>query len=340
MSKSKADTLGYLQKKWLGPADELRERLSQLEEADAAIKLMDSTQALNLLQNLDWIAQRFEELEAGGMDLRPERGRFQTVKGQIEKKPSVLLRAIGGPTALVQHRSAPAPPRENSWWYLDEIAEVQQKKTLRRYGIILAVIVVIIGALVLLFNTVLKPSPEAIARLNAQNDANFAIDEGDFELALTILEDGLNKVPEDPSLLILKGVVQQELGDEAAAAEIFAQVQEMLDDPTALYLMRARLYLRMNQPEKATQEIEVALDLDEENAMAWLLLGQALVVQGHYYDALQSYEIASDIAFETDENEVYVLSKMALGQLRQSPPPLVGTDESQTPIPTEEGNTD
>lgn len=333
MTKSKLD---YLQEKKLGPADELREKLDELGETHFGIKSMDSTRALALLRDLDWVDSNFNELEAGGMDLRPERGRFQSIQGGLEKKAGSLLDAVGGPTVLREHRPSPPPPPERWWWYINELVAANRQRQMRRVIIGLVVVLLIFGGLILVFNTILAPSPEAIARLNAENDAYLAVEQGDYSGALAVLEKGLAEVPGDPGLLIFKGVVQQALGEEEAAIGTFAEVRELIVDLKEFYLARAQLYLRMNQPEQAQRDAMAALELDEEFARTWLILGQALEFQGGVLEAMQAYENASQFAFDNQENEVYVLSRMALARLSQAPPPLPGeeaTDEIVTPEP-------
>ncbi|MBN1991524.1 MAG: tetratricopeptide repeat protein [Anaerolineae bacterium] len=318
----KSDTLGYLQEKKLGPADELREHLHKLEESHLNIKTMDSAQALALLRDLDWVVARLDQLEANGLDLRPERGRFQAIQGHLKKKAAPLLQALGGPMALRKQRPAPLPPPEQWWWYINDMVAAQQQRLWRRVVIGLAMGLLVIGGVIIAFNTILAPSPETVARLNAENDASSFVEEGKYLEALAALENGLAKVPGDSGLLIFKGVVLEALGQEEEAAQTFAQAQELITDPKEFYLARAQLYLRMNQPEKAEREALAALELDEEFGRTWLTLGQAYELQGRVLEALETYETAGQVAFDQNENEVYVLSRMALARLSQSPPDL------------------
>jgi Tfp pilus assembly protein PilF len=182
---------------------------------------------------------------------------------------------------------------------------------------------------VLAFKTILAPSPEAVARLEAVNLAFAAIDEGNYRGALVSVEEGLDKVPGDPELLIFKGILHQILGEEEKAEQSFVQTQENLDNSINFYLVRSQLYLRLNQPEQAERDVQTVLELDENVAKAWLFLGQAFEVQGKRVEAMQAYETAGELAFEQGENEVYVLARVALGQLSQVPDMRGG----ETPTP-------
>jgi tetratricopeptide (TPR) repeat protein len=328
-----ATKLDFLQEKKLSPVDELREILSSLEESHVKIQSMDSTQVLTLLRDLDHVDADLKAFEANGLDLRPERSRFEMIQGRLRKRANPLLKAVGGQSVLREQRPTPAPPPEQWWWYIDEIIAAQRQRLLRRLGIGLVVLLLVIGGIILVFNTILAPSPEVVARLEAENEAYSAIEQGDYQEALAFVDEGLTQVPGDPSLLIIKGVLQQTLGEEEKAEQTFAQVQEALDDPKEFYLARGQLYLRLNQAEQAESDINAALELDEDFARTWLLLGQVLEIKGKTLEASQAYEKAGQLAFDQGENEIYVISRMALARLSQAPPPLPGeaTVESGTP---------
>jgi tetratricopeptide (TPR) repeat protein len=329
MSEAK---LVYLQGKKLSPADELREKLSNLEESQLKIKLMDSTQALTLLRDLDGVASEFVQFEASGLDLRSEGGRFEAVQGRLRKNVRPLLKAMGGPTVLRQHRPPAASPTQQWWWYIDEIVAGQQRRSLKRLIIGLALVLLLLGGVVLAFKTILAPSPEAVARLEAENSAFTAVDEENYQEALVFIEEGLAKVPGDPQLLIFKGVLHQVLGDEAKAERSFVQAQKSLSNSINFYLIRAQLYLRLNQPEWAERDAQTVLALDKNVARAWLFLGQAFEIQGKRVEALQAYETAGELAFEQGENEVYVMARVAMVQLSQLP----DMPDSETPTPSVE----
>jgi tetratricopeptide (TPR) repeat protein len=319
MDKSKK--LDYLQQKRLGPADDLRGELNRLEEAYPVIKSMDRQQVLGLLHGLDQLSLAFAQLELADIDLVAEQVRFDSLQTRLKKKAAKLLAKIGGAESLTQYRADFAPPADHWWWYLDRIVTAQRQHTLKRLGIGGLIVLIILAGLVVLFNTVLKPSPETVARLNAETNAYAAIEqEGDYEKALIALDEGLAAVPNDPSLLVIKGVLLQLLNREAEAENIFLSVQEIIDQPVDYHLARAQVYLRTGQFKQAEEEIKAALELDKKFARSWLMLGQSLEMQDNYFEAMQAYETASDIALDNQENEIYVMSRMALARLIEAAP--------------------
>jgi predicted Zn-dependent protease len=168
---------------------------------------------------------------------------------------------------------------------------------------------------VLAFNTILAPSPEVIARVDAENAASLALDRGDFEAALEAIESGLAKVPGEPGLVLFKGVLQERLGRNAEAMETLAQAEIAFGNPVSYHLTRAQLLLRVNQPEQAEQDVRTVLEIDQELPGAWLILAQALELQGKTFEAVQAYQTAGELAFDQGNNEVVVLSRLALARL-------------------------
>ncbi len=312
--------LEYLQQKKLTPADELRERLVSLEERLVKIRSMASIEALQLLHDMDQTTLLFSQLEAGGLNLLPERGRFQTIQAHLRSRVSVLLKAVGGAAALAQRRPAPPPAEERWWWYIDQMVFAQQRRRRRNWLIALLVLALLVGGAVLVFNTILAPSPEVVARLEAENSAFNAIEIGDFPAALAAVEAGLAKVPAEPSLVLLKGLLLETLGQEDAAAQTLAAAEKAFADPITYYMFRSQLRLRLNQLEKAEQDARLALELDDASAGAWLLLAQALELQNRLGEASAAYNQASQLAFESGDNEIFVLARLALARLAGAPP--------------------
>jgi len=337
MDKSKK--LDFVQEKKLGPADDLREALSHLEDVPPAIKLMDSAQALKLLNDLDHVTATIKKLDPDGNALIAERSRFKSVQGRLKRDTRKLLKLVGGEEMLAQRRPQPLPPADHWWWYLDEIETERRRRNLKRAGIFGAIVLLIIGAILVLFNTILKPSPEVVARLNAETNAYTAIEqEGDFDKALMALDEGLVTVPNDPSLLMIKGVVLQLLERNAEAEDVFSSAQKLLNDPIEFYLARAQIYLRAGEFEQAERDARSALALNDEFARSWMVLGQSLEMQEKYVDAMAAYETTGEIALKNDESELYVMSRMALARLTESLPARSlgeGTVEP-TAEPTEE----
>jgi tetratricopeptide (TPR) repeat protein len=297
--------LDYLQQKKLSPADELRDILASLEERQLKIRTLDTDQSLNLLRDLDKVDTLFQQLEVAGLDLLAEQGRFKSIQARLEKQ------ALGGASTLSARRPQPPPPPEKWWWYIDQQVAAQQRRLWRRLIISLVIALVVLGGIVLLFQTVLAPSPEVVARLEAENEAYAAIDAGNYKEAVAVIERGLAKVP--------AGVVQEILGEQTAAAQSFEQAQAGLNNRFDVYMARSQVELRVGQGSKAERSARAALELDPDSGAAWLLLGQALELQDKRFEAIPAYEKAAELALASGDHEVVILARLALGRIGASP---------------------
>jgi tetratricopeptide (TPR) repeat protein len=311
--------LDYLQQKKLNLADELRETLVRLEAGLSRIKSMDSAESLELLHEFDRAYALIHELETTELNLVPEQGRFDSLQNGLKKNSVQFLKTLGGPTALSEHRPTASPDRERWWWYIHEIVAAHKRRLVRRMMVTLIVILLVGGGLVLAFNTILAPSPEAVARAEAESDSLLAFDNGDYEKALASVEQGLAQVPGSPTLLILKGIFLEALEEEEKAAQSFEQARANLGESTTFHLGRGQLYLRTRQFDKAEQDARAALALDENLPVAWLLLGQALEFQGRQFEAIPVYQHAGELALASGNNEVAVLARLALGRVGMKP---------------------
>jgi tetratricopeptide (TPR) repeat protein len=155
--------------------------------------------------------------------------------------------------------------------------------------------------------------------MDAQDRANAALEQGNAKEALLFLEEGLAKIPHDPDLLLYQGVVQELLGNEAAARQSFDQAQASLNDPLHFYLARSQLELRVGRLAEADGDARAALELDQNSSAAWLLLGQALEAQQKRDEALSAYQKASDLANTNGDAEIFVTARMALARLSSMP---------------------
>lgn len=311
--------LEYVQPKKLNPADELRALLSSLEDRQVSLKSMNSAEALQLLQDLDQVEAFSAHLETAGLNLLPERGRFETLQARLMRSAVLLLKALGGPAALAQHRPSPLPAPERWWWYIDASVGAQQRRRWRNGVIVLVIALLLVGGAVWAFKTILAPSPEVVARLEAEDSAFAAVDQDNYQAALAAVEAGLAKVPDDPRLILLAGILQEYLGQKAEAARMLSKAEAAFDSPLNFQLFRSQMELRLNQPVKAEQSARAALQIDQNSPGAWLLLAQALEIQGKLAEAASAYQQAGQLAFENGDNEIVVLARLAMARLGSVP---------------------
>jgi tetratricopeptide (TPR) repeat protein len=311
--------LDHLRQKKLNPADELRSLLNELEDSQSRLKSFNATQTLDLLRDLDQVYALLNHLETTGANLASEWGRFGAIQAYFRNNAGTFLRRLGGPAALAEYRPKPAPERERWWWYIHELVAAQQQRLLRQVTFGVLILLVFVGGIALAFNTILAPSPEALARVEAENDAFSAYEDGNYEEGLAAIETGLAVVPDDPSLLLIQGMLYEMLDEEEKAAQSYDRAKQAAGPPVNFYVGRGQLYIRTSQFEKAETDARAALALDEELPIAWLLLGQALESQGRRFESISAYEQAGDLALASGDSQIVVLARLALGRITSSP---------------------
>lgn len=312
--------LDYLQQKRLNSTDDLRSLLRQLEDIQPQVKALNPTQALHILRNLDQVHELVGRLEEIGADLTGERGRFEATQTFLKQHAGQLLKGLGGPGALADFRPKPAPAPERWWWYIHERVAEQQRRKLRQTVIAAVAIMLLLVGVLIAFNTVLAPSPEAVARAEAENVSMDAFSQGNVEGALAAVEESLAIAPGDPGLLILEGVFLEALGREPEAQQRFARSEQALKNPVNFYLSRGQIYLRTNQLKQAEADARAALTLNNQASRAWLLLGQALEFQDRRFEAVPAYQQAGELALSQGEDQVVVLARLALGRISLGTP--------------------
>lgn len=312
-----------LQEEQITPADALRQLLTRGE--DGLIQLTDAASAAALFTLLDQIAALLPQLEASGVDLRAETARWQGLQERLLTRGARVLAAWQGATPLAAARQARNPTADLWWWWIDQrLAERRRARRRRAAGILLAVAAVIAlaaFAVARLFPG--DPTMRAAYRLRLEGES--ALSSGDLSGSADALRQAIQATPEDANLLILYGVVVQQMGDAAAAEQTWQQARELLGGAEAPFLAeRGLAFLQAQQPEAALADLETAVALDPTSARTHLLLGSALETMGRVQEALAAYEQAATLAEAAGNSELVAVARVQAANLMQrmqfSPP--------------------
>lgn len=76
----------------------------------------------------------------------------------------------------------------------------------------------------------------------------------------------------------------------------FTQSIERAPESSALFVMRGRCFLEMNQGRKAISDFRIAVELDPNNVVAWTHLGIVHLARGDYADAIEMLDRALGVA--------------------------------------------
>lgn len=299
------------------PADALRRTLREAEE-ETTLLLRGRGELLPLLRRLEAVAEGLRTLEAEGIDLRPERTRWESLCTQVQRGAERLVRhAQEGSKALQEVRQELQPPEEHWWWRLDLLAAEQRRRraarTARAVGIALLVLALLGGAAYLF----LRPDPLTAQKLRLYAAAERAIQEGRWEEGIARYQEATAVDPQDPEPWLRLGWAQERIGDEEGARASFQEAASRFADPFAYELALARLYVEAGDFARAMPHALRATELNPESPHAFYVLASAYEGSGRFAEALQALETCEKLAEAQGDMELVAMSRVRVGTLLQ-----------------------
>lgn len=298
-------------------ADELRELLTIAEKRVANV-WSSGHSALSLLRELDRIAALWPVLEEQGMDLRPEAGRWETLRAAVDRRAADIvgdLRALGGigKVRLEIHPEGTDAP----WWQLDRVVRANRQQRIRRTGLIFGGLAVLLAVLYLGLRLLFPVDPkvaEAGRRIGAGDQ--LIRGQADYAGALAEFEQAAELTPDDPETLLRVGVIREKIG-AATAEEMYARARSLTPDDMVFRQMRALVYLTFGMPEQAERDLQVALAAKPEDPITWYELASVYELRGQIGDAIAALEKADLYATEADLVELSATARFRRGMLMQ-----------------------
>ena len=303
------------------PADELRDLL------DASYKTaVDSPSAppdalLDMLYALDRIQELFPTLEAQGVDLRPERTRWQEVQGAVRRHEADILaglRGLGGLKRLREALPQPPDPQIRWWWWMDKRRAAAKRKRLLVTLAALAGIILLIAGGVFAFQKLFPVDENVSAAYDHKLKAEDFVLQGDLAAALTELEAAHNYTPDDPDILSLLAALYDLTGQSQQAADVIAQFSARYP-PGIVHSNLAQSYLAAGAVDKALALALQAIDEDPANPQGYLMAGMAYEAQGDVRQAMDMYQTAADKANAAKDYQTEAFAKVRLANLLQKP---------------------
>ncbi len=316
------------------PADELRALLADSERLVVSLRGR-GVDAKELLEDMDRIATLWPQLEAAGVDLRAEEGRWLTLQANLRTHGPTLLRelsAAGGLAAL--RRQKYGDTRAPEWWYLDEELSAQRTQKLRRTVLTVASIVGAVLVAYFVFNMLFPTDPNVQGSVSAIMAGQQKAQQADWEGALADYRRAAEFTPDDPEPWASIVAIETKLGnlEEAAAAD--ATLRRLVPDDVAYHNQRAQIFAAFGMNEEAVAEGQAVLALDPENPEAHFSIAGAYENMGNLENAVKYMELASQYADARGKSELTVISRYRLAMLMQqfsfSPPSTL------TPAPAPE----
>ncbi len=317
----------------------ISELLDQIENLQGKIGLGYGKSSIEILSLMDNASDRIFAARNQGLIIPSEEAQFNSIIETYRSQAEVFLREIGGVSVLEALRDTTQPIDANWWWWPERIVAqkraTQAKYYIRMGAISLVVIVVVVGV----YQIFLKPSPSVMAAQRALQGAQqiaqqVAMDGGDIQTAIPLLDEGLKAAPNDPELLVLKGSILSILPDRGSeAVAVFTLAESTINNRELFLLQRAQAYFVLNQLELAFNDAQTAVDLNPQSARGFLILGQMLESQKEFDKAYATYEKASNLASEQSDSYVAAQARIKMGMVMQ----LMGVNAfnpvSPTPTP-------
>lgn len=306
-------------------ADTLREALSKAERQIIQPSAASIEPLLELLDQIEQMVAAFDADEID-IDLRPELARWESLQSRLQSTPGVIARAASAAGGMKALRSK-HPPATGMWWRLDELHASRVRKSLRRTLItIVTVLVVVVGGWQLV-NYFFPPDPVAVMVLEASNQIEDRVNQGDLPGALKIVDEALKTAPDSPEMLVWSIVLAERNNDPKRAERDLAHAKRLFAEQLPeLWAMIGNQRYQLGDLDGAEAAANQAIAINDREAQAYLLLASVYEARGDAPTAIQYFEKTYELA---DNNpQLQVVARYRMGQLMQQAPMMT----TSTPV--------
>lgn len=274
--------------------------------------------ARDVIRAIDELDRRLAAVGQGGVDLRAEEGRVDSLRRR-------LLRGAPGVVRLVQaaEHSADLVGSPTYAAVLAAQADESRRRVRRLLTFGLPVLAVMLTIIVL---TLLNP-PQPQAELE---NVRQLTQEGRLDEALARAQAESRRVPTDASGVLWVGALQLATGDQAAAEESWAAARELLGaDEVRFHFERGNALLGVGQADAAEEDARWLIAQPAGEVTGYLLLGSVEEARGRADEAIVAFQRAADLAAAANNPQLEVIARTRLGIIMQSGAGLV----QPTPTP-------
>jgi tetratricopeptide (TPR) repeat protein len=295
----------------------LRALLKDLENRIARLSELTRQAALEIPGLFDDVDDLIKELQERGSNLSSELGQLKTLSAQFTNVRVDFIRKIGGPQVLAEARRQVEPREDHWWWYADlSLAEENKRKTMRLLRIFgVAIVLLVVAGLV--YNQFLAPDPAFRASYGHQQEAENALMEGNLQTAVAEVQNALTYTPEEASLYVLQGVIQEALGEAGEAETSYETARLLYERADTFYNQRTILYIMLGEPQRALEDTQSAIEINPKSAITYLHQGQAYENLGQIKNAIQSYEKADELAQQSNNVQLQAIIRINLSNAYQ-----------------------
>jgi tetratricopeptide (TPR) repeat protein len=297
------------QREALNEADALR-ALIEFCEKQLATRAPTDTRAL--FETLSEAERLFASLTRSGADLRPERGRLDSVQERIESRASQFVTLLGGVNAFVTLRQAVNGDASQPAWQLDKRLAERTRRRARTLVLSLAAVAIIALAGYLLRDVLFPPDPVG----QAVNSAQRALFAGEpLPAAIAQIDAGLVVTPASATLHTWRGVLLT-LKSDVAADESFARSRALQSEKDFL-LERAMIWVQLNNGDRAIADSNALINLNPELAEAYYLRASGHEIKDEIEMAIADLDKTAALAEAQGNSALFATARIRNGTLMQ-----------------------
>ena len=337
-------------------ANSLREDLAQAERVIVQVR---RDNVAPFLQLLDRIEDRFGQLEASGVDLRPEYTRWTSLHSKLQREAGRVVRAANLAGGLEKLRQNNAPAR-GAWWHLDTVVAANRRHLIRRLSISVGTIAILLVSIWALLTYVFPPDPNTVIVSEATSSLQQLAFEGRWQEALAVIDEAKAQLTEadvelgavrlgkliivfimakaqlteaDVELLIWEAVIAEKVGQTSRAQEALtaAKARIAAGQQSAYLWTLGSIRLSVGDVEEARAAGDEALALDPNDPQGYFLLASVAELEGDTITAIDLLEKTFELAADGNP-QLAVIARVRMGNLLQSP---AGAPFSDTSTPRE-----
>jgi tetratricopeptide (TPR) repeat protein len=298
-------------------ADDVRDDLTQCENWVGQVGMGGRSarvgfDGLALLHLLDRVADELERLETRGVDLRAERGRWETMLAQLRRRAKTLVAQVD-PTLATQR-----PPGARWWWYLDEQVTADRRRRLRQTLVGVLVGLGVLALAYFFYENFVAPPPH-IRQATAQfYDGERAVTKGDWARAIEHFESAVAFDPEYAEAHLWLGVLYQETDAADRAAVAFEQAQRHFDTESYFLFQRALFYLASGDTGAASGDAQRAIEAFPDRPEGYYVQGHVAEELGDLELAVASFRRVIELAEASGAVELEVNARLRLATLTEA----------------------
>jgi len=297
------------------PLDQAREALDRIEARLGTLRGAGPS-AVELLTLLDRVAEKLEELEAAGADVRAERSRLDSAWSNLQRKATLFLREVGPALAEARRQRGDAAT-SHPWWSLDRTVAQTRRRALGKAALACLAVALALGAAWLAYDRFLAPPPHVRQALAHITRGEERIAEGDLTGALEEFEAAAALQPEDVETLLWIGILRQATGDEEGAREAYRAAQDLGLEEREFLFRRGSLLFQIGDLDGALADAEAVVELDPHWGYGYYLKASVQATKGEVQDAIEGYRHAADLAHEAGDAELEAMARVQMGLLLQ-----------------------